>query len=178
MKIKILLTVFLCLGLIACSSTAPKPAPYPTVEALEIPKFMGTWYVLAGRFTSFEKEVHNAVEVYTWNPDKQRIDIGFTYNQGSLTGPVKSIPQKGWIHNTKTNSHWKVSPFWPLKFDYLVIALAPDYSWTAIGVPDGDYLWIMARDWKSPDKAVSAALENLKSIGYPINDLVVVPHEH
>lgn len=162
--------------LTACSSASKTETGYKTVEKLELSRFMGRWYVLAGRFTSFEKEVHNAVETYTWNEKKERIDIGFTYNKGSLEGPVKSIPQKGWVYNTTTNSHWKVSPFWPLKFDYLVVGLAPDYSWTAIGVPNGDYLWIMARSPESADQTVDQALSALRAIGYPTQNLVRVPH--
>lgn len=148
-----------------------------TVPQVDIPRFMGKWYVLAGRFTFLEKEVHNALEVYTWNEEKQRIDIAFHYNRGSFTGPVKSIPQKGWIYNTETNSHWKVSPFWPIKADYLVVALAEDYSWTAIGVPNQNYLWIMARTPDNPEPKIAAAVEALKKIGYKHDQLVFVPHQ-
>lgn len=148
-----------------------------TVEHVEIQKFMGEWYVLAGRFTFLEKGAHNAVETYTWNSEKKRIDIDFTFNKGSFDGPQKSIPQKGWIENETTNAHWKISPFWPLKFDYLIIAMADDYSWTAIGVPDQKYLWIMARKWESSDKTVATALAQLKATGYKTEDLVLVPHQ-
>jgi apolipoprotein D and lipocalin family protein len=162
--------------LCACSSFASKELTMQTVNAVETPKFMGKWYVLAGRFTFFEKEVHNGVETYSWNEENQRIDIDFTYNRGGFDGELKSLPQKGWIYNTKTQAHWKVSPFWPLKFDYLVVALAEDYSWTAIGVPDQKYLWIMARDWKNPDSAVAAATRALKDTGYDAQNLITVPH--
>ncbi|MFN7263067.1 MAG: lipocalin family protein, partial [Pseudobdellovibrionaceae bacterium] len=69
-------------ALFGCSSFSSKDETMKTVAQVDIQKFMGDWYVLAGRFTPFEKEVHNAVEVYTWNEKEQRIDIGFTYNKG------------------------------------------------------------------------------------------------
>ena len=147
-----------------------------TVTRVDIKRFMGDWYVLAGRFTPFEVGVHNGLETYTWSEKEQRIDIGFTYNKGSFTGELKSVPQKGWIYNTETNAHWKVSPFWPLKFNYLIIALDEDYAWTAIGVPDQKYLWIMARDWKNPEVVVKKAIERLEKIGYNTKDVVIVPH--
>ena len=106
-----------------------------TVEKVDIQRFLGDWYVLAGRFTFLETDVHNALERYTWNAAKERIDVAFTYNEGSLTGKQRSIPQKAWIHDSATNAHWKVSPLWPFKFDYLVVALDESYRWTAIGVP-------------------------------------------
>ncbi len=147
-----------------------------TVDHIDLPRFMGDWYVLGGRFTYMEKEVYNSIERYTWNEKENRIDVDFTYRKGSFDGTLKSIPQKAWIHNTESNAHWKVSPFWPLKFDYLVLDLASDYSWTAIGVPSQKYLWIMARDWKSPAPIMSEAIERLKQKGYDTSNLVTVPH--
>jgi apolipoprotein D and lipocalin family protein len=164
--------ILFCLLLISgCTSAPPK-----TVEKIDVQKFMGDWYVLAGRFTDFETEVHNAKETYTWNAGEDRIDVAFVYNKGSFEGPIKSIPQKAWIENKTSMAHWKVSPLWPFKFDYLVIAVADDYSWTAIGVPSQKYLWIMARDWKNPEPTVKAAVERLQELPYDVENLVTVPH--
>lgn len=148
-----------------------------TVESVDINQFMGSWYVLAGRFTFLEKEVHNGVEKYTWNKEKDRIDVDFTYNKGGLNGPQKSIPQKAWIYNQSTKAHWKVSPLWPFKFDYLVVALDKNYQWTAIGVPDQKYLWIMARDWKNPESTIEDAIKQLNKVGYDTKNLVRVPQQ-
>ena len=147
-----------------------------TVSRVEIDRYMGTWYVMAGRFTFLEKEVNNAVEVYTWNREKDRIDIAFNYNKGNLTGPIKSIPQKGWIKDKKTNAHWLVSPLWPFKADYLIIDLAEDYSWVAIGVPSQNYLWIMARDFKFSRDKIDTVLKRLQKLDYNTDNIVFVPH--
>jgi apolipoprotein D and lipocalin family protein len=147
-----------------------------TVPAVDLQRFMGTWYVWTGRTTFLEKDAHNAVEIYTWNAEKQRIDIGFTFNKGSLDGELKSIPQKAWIENPQTNAHWKVSPFWPLKFDYLVIGLDPDYQWTAIGVPSGKYLWIMGRNPQVADSKLQEIVQTVSKTGYPVENLTVIPH--
>jgi apolipoprotein D and lipocalin family protein len=158
---------------VACSSQ-----PIKTVEKVDLKKFEGPWYVLAGRFTSFEKEVHNGIESYKLNPDADNIEISFNYNKGSFTGEKKSIPQTGWVVNKETNAHWKVRPWWPLKFDYLIVALADDYSWTAIGVPSQKYLWIMARDWENPEPTIEAAVKKLNEVGYDSTIDVRVPHQH
>lgn len=148
-----------------------------TVNKVDIPQFMGKWYVLAGRFTFLEVDVHNGVESYTWNEKENRIDIDFTYRQGGFDGKEKSVPQKGWIYNQNSGAHWKVSPLWPLKFDYLVVALDDNYQWTAIGVPDQKYLWIMARDWKNPKPIIESAVRALTEKGYDAGHLVTVPHQ-
>ena len=147
-----------------------------TVAHVDRDRFMGSWYVMAGRFTSFEKNVFNSIEKYTWLEDKQRIQIDFSYNKGSLTGPVKKIPQTGWIVNHETNATWKISPFWPLKFTYLIIGLDPNYEWTAIGVPNQNYLWIMAKDPKISPLKIQEAIQYVASIGYSIEDLEYVKH--
>ncbi len=146
-----------------------------TVEKVDVKKFMGSWYVLAGRFTFLETDVHNGLEKYTWNEEKQRIDVDFTYNRGALDGPKKSIPQKAWIFDEQTKAHWKVTPLWPFKFDYLIVELDENYLWTAIGVPDQKYLWIMARDWKNPEATILAAIKRLDAKGYNTKDIIRVP---
>lgn len=164
--------MFLSTVLVACSSATYKK----TVARVERDKFMGKWHVMAGRFTMFEQDAYNAVEKYTWNQKEQRIDIQFEYNKGSLDGPKKKIPQKGWIVDEETNATWKVSPIWPLKFGYLIIALDSDYQWTAVGVPDEDYLWIMARDPHMPREKVDEIIEKVQREGYDTSDITYVEH--
>ena len=124
------------LTLAGCTSTSDY---YKTASYVDMDRFMGEWFVIAGRFTYFEEGAHNAVETYKYNREKKKIEIGFRFNKDSLDGEVKEIPQSGWIHNTSTNAHWKVSPMWPLKFDYLILDRAEDYS---------------GRQWVSPIKNI------------------------
>lgn len=171
---RMILSILFLLPTLGCTTTESN---VKTVSSVDINKFMGDWYVLAGRFTFLEKDVHNALERYTWNAEKERIDVAFTYNKGSLTGPQQSIPQKAWVFDSVSKAHWKVSPFWPFKFDYLIVALDKDYRWTAIGVPDQKYLWIMARDWKNPEATVAAAVKALNEASYDSSRLVLVPQQ-
>lgn len=164
------------LSLLMLSACASNPK-IPVAEKVDIQRFMTKWYVLAGRFTPFEKDPYNAVESYTWNSEKNQIDIAFNYRQGSFTGAQRAIPQTGWVQNAFTGSYWKVSPWWPLKFDYLILAVADDYSWTAIGVPDQKYLWIMAQDWRNPEATIEKAVKVIKAQGYNTDNMVRVPHQ-
>lgn len=148
-----------------------------TVDYVDMPRFMTKWYVIAGRTTSLEEGAHNSVEHYKWNEKKSRIDIDFTFRKDSFEGELKSIPQKAWLHNKKTNAHWKVQPFWPLKMDYLVIALEPEYKWTAIGVPDEKYLWIMATSPYMNDEDLNAIINYIDSLGYSTENVTRVPQK-
>jgi apolipoprotein D and lipocalin family protein len=148
-----------------------------TVEKVDIERFMGKWYVNAGRLTFMEEGAHNAIEIYTWNEKEDRIDIDFRLRKDSFEGEEKLIPQKAWIQNKKTNAHWKVSPFWPIKFNYYVIDLADDYSWTVIGVPGQEWVWIMSRDWTMEDEQLSSIITRIKNMGYNIKDINRVPQK-
>lgn len=148
-----------------------------TVDYVDMDRFMTKWFVIAGRLTSLEDGAHNAIESYTWNEKKDRIDIDFTMRKGSFDGKLKSIPQKGWVQNYKTNAHWKISPMWPLKFNYLIIDLADDYSWTVIGVPSQKWVWIMAKDWDMNDKKLNMIIKRVNDMGYSVKDVKRVPQK-
>jgi apolipoprotein D and lipocalin family protein len=137
----------------------PKEIKEQVVSHVDIPRFMGDWFVIASIPTPFEKGVYNGLETYRWNEEKKRVEI----------------TQKGWITDTTGNSHWLVQPFWPLKFDYLVIDLAEDYSWTIVGVPDKSYVWIMARKSSMGPEDYQLAISRLKKLGYRLDDLKKVP---
>jgi apolipoprotein D and lipocalin family protein len=159
--------MFLLTLLIGCSQVSYDKQ----VAFVERDRFMGTWYVHAGRFTSLEDDAFTPIEKYTWNEKEQRIDIDYSYRDGSVTGELKKIPQKAWIEKHPSNARWQVRPIWPLLFDYRVVALDPDYQWTAIGVPSEKYLWIMARSTKFSREQVTHVLEQLKAEGYDTADI-------
>ncbi len=161
----------------AVFSTACAHSFTTTVPNVDRDRFMGAWYVQAGRFTALEKDVFNSVERYSWNEKEQQIDIDFSYNKGSFDGPLKKIPQTATIENKSTNATWKVSPMWPLKFTYLIIGLDNNYEWTAIGVPSQKYLWIMTRDPHFNKERIKTILDQLASKGYDTKEIEYVPHK-
>ena len=148
----------------------------PTVSRVEIPKFMGRWYVIASIPTIFEKQATNAVETYTWNESYHRIDVDFRFNKGRVDGPMKRIPQTGFIHDPKSNAEWRIRPFWPLSFVYLIVELASDYSDTMIGVPSRKHVWIMAREPRMNETRYNDLVAKAQALGYDISKLKKVPH--
>jgi apolipoprotein D and lipocalin family protein len=168
--------VILFLILLLTLSCQHQPSFKHTVPHVDISRYMGTWYVLAGRFTPFERDVHHSVESYNWNPLRELIEIDFTYYQGSFDGKRVSLPQFARIYNQETNAHWKVTPFGLFQFDFLVIALADDYSWTAIGVPSQEYLWIMARRTDLSKAELNQLIQAVEATGYRVDSLDYVPH--
>lgn len=158
------------------------PALQPIQTVVDMPRYMGKWFVIGVKPTYFEVGAHNAVEVYTWNQRDDCIDIDFTYNPDSFKAPAKKIPQKGFVHDKRTNAEWRVSPMWPLKLPYLIIELdstegtAP-YEYTVIGYPSRAYVWIMARQPTMDEKLYDDICGRLKTQHhYDLDGLVKVPH--
>ena len=152
-----------------------KLPPQPTVPKVEISKFMGPWYVIASIPTAFEGGAYNAVETYTWNEEKERIDVDFRFNKDSFDGPEKKYPQKAFIYDQESKAEWRVQPFWPLKFAYLIVGLADDYSDTIVGVPDRSHVWIMAREPRITETRYNELVAKVKSLGYDLSKLQKVP---
>lgn len=170
------LAVVVLMILAGCSSSDTKPY-MQTVPKVDLNRFMGKWYVQAGRFTMFEKDPYNSIEEYTWIESEKKIKIDFSYNQGSFTGPVKKIPQTGWIKDEVNNSHWVISPMWPFKFDYLIIALAENYEWTVIGVPNQKWFWVMSKTPQLPREKTDEIINKIKESGYDVSNLQYVTHQ-
>lgn len=153
-------------------------AQFPsTVAHVDLNQFIGKWYVVAGRFSFLEKGAHNPVEEYSWGKEDNAINVHFTFRKNSFEGPIKTIPQKAMVFNTETNSHWKVRLFWIFNADYLILALADDYSWTAVGVPGGRYVWIMSKNWEMSEETLEKVITQLEKINYNTKDIVRAPHQ-
>jgi len=154
-----LFVLIILLTLSACKGYDMK-----TVEKVEIEKFMGDWYVIGIIPNFIEKHAINGIESYKLlENDRVKIDYRFT---DPRTGKVKHMQPKAWIYNKESNSEWRVQFLWPVKFPYLIIDLAEDYSYTVIGVPNKKFVWIMSRKPEIPDETYQNILINLDKIGY------------
>lgn len=165
--IKVLIILSL-LTLAACKGYDMK-----TVEKVDINRFMGDWYVIGIIPNFIEKHATNGIESYQLlDNDRVKIDYRFT---DTRTGKVKHMQPKAWIYNKDSNSEWRVQFLWPLKFPYLIIDLAEDYSYTVIGVPNKKFVWIMSRKPEIPDETYQKILTNLDKIGYKTAKIKKMP---
>lgn len=126
-------------------------------EPIDLEAYMGDWYVLAIIPTTYEITATNFIDHYSLKRadtvgvhyhfstmDEAAAD-GFTSTHGKMRGTVKNAP---------TNTVWSMDFKWmgvalPMGMPYLVLDVAPDYTYTVVGVPDRSYLWVMIRDTPS-----------------------------
>jgi len=164
----ILAFLFLAAG---CS---PSLAPLKTVQKVDLPRFMGDWYVIATIPTFIEKGAHNAVESYRIDEDGT-IATTFTFRQGSFDGPVKTYTPRGFVRDTTSNAVWGMQFIWPFKAEYLIIYLNAEHTQTIIGRNKRDYVWIMARTPEIPDEDYTRLIADLAAWGYDISKIEKVP---
>nr|CAA6829724.1 MAG: Outer membrane lipoprotein [uncultured Thiotrichaceae bacterium] len=148
--------------------------PIPTVPQVDLPRFMGDWYVIANIPTWLEKGAHNAVETYQLKDDG-RIATTFTFNADSFTGERKQYNPTGFVSDTGNNASWGMQFIWPFKAEYKVIYLDNDYQHTIIGRSKRDYIWIMARQPELSTAKYQELLNFAGEQGYDVNLIKKVP---
>jgi apolipoprotein D and lipocalin family protein len=154
------------------------PAPLRHVSEVDVNRFLGVWKVIAVIPTPFEVGACNPTERYTWDGKRQRIDVDFTFNAGTVDGPVKSVPQH--LYTGKypvAGGKWSASPMWPIKLDYTIMDLAPDYSWVVVGHHSRKWWWLMAKEQTTlPKDVVDKALALGNECGFDMSQVVYPPH--
>ncbi len=170
--LRISLLMFAAL-LSSCSSTPPKP-PLKTVAHLDLPRFMGDWYVFANIPYSLENGKVGSFDRYAMRPDG-RIQNNFLFRRGSLDAPLEEWKGIAWVHDKKSNAEWRVQFIWPLRMPFLVIDLDPDYQWAVIGYPSRKLAWVLTRKTKLDEATYREILKRMEAQGYDSSLLKKVP---
>jgi apolipoprotein D and lipocalin family protein len=165
-------------GGIACAAAllgaCRAPPPIATVEHVDLERFMGAWYVISAIPTWLERDAYNAVESYHLDADGS-IATTFTFRRGSFDGDRIEYRPRGFVLDRQTNALWGMQFLWPIKAEYRIVYLAPDYSATVIGRSKRDYVWIMARTPELPVRTYDALVAVVTTAGYDEARLVKVP---
>jgi apolipoprotein D and lipocalin family protein len=164
--------MLVALALPACH--ARSYPPLQLAESVDIPRFMGPWYVIACIPSLIERHGYNAVESDRLDPDG-RIRTVFTFNEGSFTGPSRRLAPVGFVTEGTRGAVWGMRFIWPIKADYRIMYLASDYSQTVIGREKRDYAWIMARTATLSDSDYQRLSGLLRDQGYDTTLLRMVP---
>jgi apolipoprotein D and lipocalin family protein len=159
------------IALAGCAARRPR---IHTVPHVDLPRFMGDWYVIANIPTFVEKDAYNAVESYRLDTDGT-IATTFTFRKGGVDGEVKRYQPRGFVYDTQSNAIWGMQFIWPLKGDFRIVYLNADYTQTVIGREKRDYVWIMARQPTIPDADYNRIVELLAREGYDTTRIQKVP---
>ena len=162
--------VLFAVMLSACSSVPT----IPTGKEVDLPRFMGDWYVIANIPTRPERDAYNAVESYKLDPDGS-IATTFTFRKGAFDGPEKVMRPRGFVTDTESNAVWGMQFVWPIKAEYLISHVDADYTETIIARSSRDYVWIMARKPVLPEADYARLVQMVADLGYDTAKLRKVP---
>ena len=172
-SIKVTATMGLLSLLAACRASHPPITIQPDVE---LQKFMGDWFVIANIPTSLERDAYNAVESYRLDADGS-IPTTFTFRDGAFDGKLKRYCPRGFVRDRGSNAVWDMQFVWPIKADYRIVYVSPDYQRTIIGREKRDNVWVMART----PQIGAAELQDLRARvareGYDMTKFSLVPRQ-
>lgn len=148
--------------------------PIPPLAQVDVPRFMGDWYVIAHIPSRPEREAFDAVESYALRPDG-RIQTTFRYRKGSFQAPLKTMHPVGTVTPGSHGAVWGMQFIWPIQAEYVVVYLDAEYQQTIVGRSKRDYVWLMARTPQISEQDYRAATARIAALGYDLSQLRRVP---
>ena len=154
-----------------------------TIPALDVPRYMGTWYEIAKYPNPFQKKcvkdtradyqllVNGAVQVTnrcTMDNGEVEVVVGAGRQVGNARSPklkVRFAPE--WLS------------FIPMVWgDYWVIDLDPEYQLVAVSEPKRDYLWVLARTPTVNPRAYEELVVRLEKKGFDSRKMVLTRQQN
>jgi apolipoprotein D and lipocalin family protein len=165
--------LLLCAALLAGCEGVQHP-PLALAPRVDLARFMGDWYVIAGIPSFLERDAHNAVESYRLAGDGS-IETTFSFRAGGFDGKEKRYTARGFVLDRDSNAVWGMQFIWPVQADYRIAWRDPEYELTVIAREKRDYVWIMARAPQISEGNYRAMLEFLARQGYDVSRVRKVP---
>ncbi len=169
-----ILIVVAVLIIAACASPGARVSPQleatPTVD---LPRFMGTWYVIANVPYFFENDKVATRDEYRLRPDG-RIDNDFVFKKRfgeedrRWRGISSVVPGSG-------GARWKVQFVWPFSTVLEVLHIDDDYQGAALATPNRKLAWVFGRNPTMDPARYQALVAKLVERGVDASALQPVP---
>jgi apolipoprotein D and lipocalin family protein len=147
-----------------------------TIAALDVPRYLGTWYEIAKFPNWFQKKcVSNTKAVYTAKPDGNLRVLNSCKTATGETSEAEGLARQiGAKDSPKLEVRF--APEWlsflPLVWgDYWVIDLDPQYQVAAVSDPRREYLWVLSRSPQLDPKVYADLLQRLTQQQFDIQKL-------
>jgi apolipoprotein D and lipocalin family protein len=143
-------------------ATAPR-RPLPTVDAVDLARYMGVWYEAALIPNSFQAVCAGDTQArYELEGELVRVVNRCRTAAGDVTearGVAKVVSGSG-------NAKLKVSFFRPFYGDYWILDLDPGYQWALVGVESRKYAWILSRRPQLEQATIEKLLARAAELGF------------
>lgn len=139
---KLFLAALVSLLCVSCAQYSQ--LPLNTVGHVDLPAYMGRWYVVACMDNKVERKFVRPTETYALRPDGVTIDTFFTTDSGE-NGEQKSYHFLGKVYDPGTNAQWDMHLFPLVAPRYEIIGIGPGYRWAVVGNQSRKFGWILSR---------------------------------
>ncbi len=158
------------LVLTGCTSVPDKPLP--TVETLDVPRYMGRWYEIAKLPSRFQASCASDT-VARYRLSGQGVEVLNACRRAD--GSVSSISGRATAEPGSGGARLRVTFFWPISGDYWVLAVDPSYETALVGTPSRKYAWVLARKPTLDDAQLQALLARAQALGFDRSAFVRTP---
>lgn len=173
---KKVMSILILMGiLLICAACAgAKTVDVTPVRALDLSRYLGTWYEIARFDHGFERGVEYTQAVYILKPDGTvRVE-----NSGIKDGKFKrSVGKAKRPDAVYEPARLRVSFFGPFYSDYRVLMVDPDYRYALVSSKGPKYLWILSRETTLPPEVRESILQEAQARGFDITKLKWVVQE-
>ena len=174
------LAIFVQAAAVGAAVAQADLGPLRTVERLDVPRYMGTWYEIAKFPNRFQAQcASDTLAEYTAQPDGTvRVVNRCRTENGETTEAVALARQVGGPDSPKLQVRFAPAwlSWWPAAWgDYWVVDLEPDYQLVAVSEPRRAYLWILARSPRVDPARQAAMVRRLAEQGLDVSRLKPAP---
>ena len=162
---------FMALAAIFFSACDATEIDNSTVKAVDLNRYLGSWYEIAKYDHVFERGLDYAMANYTLREDG-KIDV---LNTGIKDGRAKDA--KGIAKTTNIPGLLKVSFFGPFYSDYRIMMLDTNYQYVLVGGSNDKYLWILSRTPQLDEATKTLILAEADKRGYDTSKLIWVKQQ-
>ena len=164
----------LLLGLLlaGCGGT-PERHDQP-LAYVDLPRFMGTWYVMARIPNTLERGHMASRDVYTLRPDG-KIAVHYVYRTGPQE-PEKALDIVATVLPDTGNREWRMRFFKIVPTRQRILEVAPDGSWALIDSPGRELAWIFSRKPTMDDAQYLELRKRMQAHGIDTDKVWRVPH--
>ncbi|WP_413290983.1 lipocalin family protein [Bdellovibrio sp. HCB337] len=157
--------------------------PVTTVDHVDLPRYMGTWYEVASIPQFFQRKCFSDTKAEYSLLSNNRVRV---YNS-CLTRDRKLIGSEGRakVVDNMTNAKLKVTFanlgerfLYVFGGKYWIIDLDPNYRYAVVGHPKLTYGWILSRDPQMKDADMHDLRDILTAKGYDTCKFMITPQRH
>lgn len=164
-----LLVLLLCLTAGCASRGGAQASP----DAIDLPRLMGTWHVVA-HIPYFAERGHVAARYEYALRDADKVGVTYHYREG-FAAPEEQREARASVKGDSGNREWTLWFVGVVPAKWRIVEVAPDYSWMLVDYPGRDMGWILARDTVMEDAQYQDLVKRARDHGINARQLVRVP---